>query len=101
MGDVPYLDVSATIDPNNGTTAIFILNRDLNKAHSVEINFQGNVPSRIANSRVLTGNDLKAVNSFQSPRNVAPQSFPKPTASGGKATVEVPPSSYTVLQWTL
>ena len=91
MGEVPYVDVAGTVDQQNGATTLFILNRDLASAHNVEVNFQGNGPSRVANSMVLTGNDLKASNSFESPQKVAPQSFSKPASSGGKATLEIPP----------
>jgi alpha-L-arabinofuranosidase len=99
MGDVPYVDIAGTVNSKDGTTTVFILNRDLNNPHGVEISFQGNGPSRVTNSMVLTGSDLKAFNSFQSPKNVAPQSFLKPSTVGGKATFEVPPRSYTVVQW--
>ena len=99
MGEVPYLDIAGTIDPQDGTIALFILNRDLTNAHSVEINFQENAPSQLVNSWVLTGTNLKAFNSFETPQNVAPQEFLKPASSGSKSTLEVPPRSYTVLQW--
>ena len=100
VGDVPYLDIAGTLDAKDGTTALFILNRDLNKSHRIEINFQGKAPSEVANAMVLTGNDLKAVNSFQAPENVAPQPFLKPSVRDGQAALEVPPRSYTVVQWT-
>jgi alpha-L-arabinofuranosidase len=48
---------------------------------------------------VLTGDDLKAVNSFQSPQKVAPQNFTKPTVSGSRTKFEVPARSYTVVQF--
>jgi len=93
------IDVAGTLDAQSGTTTLFILNRDLTNAHNVEVNFQGNGPSRVANSMVLTGNDLKAFNSFESPQKVSPQAFSKPVSSGGKATLEIPPRSYVVVQW--
>ena len=48
---------------------------------------------------VLTGTDLKASNSFDAPRRVVPQELPKPQTTGGHTRFEVPPSSYTVIQW--
>jgi alpha-L-arabinofuranosidase len=48
---------------------------------------------------VLTGSDLKAFNSFDFPKRVAPTDFAKPTTSGGHTKFEVPARSYTVLQW--
>ncbi len=99
MGEVPYMDVAGTLDAQSGTTTLFILNRDLTNAHNIEVNFQGNGPSRVANAMVLTGNDLKAFNSFESPQKVSPQAFSKPVSSTGRATLEIPPRSYAVVQW--
>ena len=44
-----------------------MLNRDLSKPHSVEINWQDKSPSGGLVSSVLTGSDLKAVNNFEAP----------------------------------
>ena len=98
MDPVPYMDVAATLDRNSGQTSLFILNRDLAKARQVEIVWEDNAPSRVVNSSVLTGDDLKAVNSFESPQKVQPQTFDKPTTSGGKTKFEVPARSYVLLQ---
>ena len=99
MDPVPYLDVAATLDKNNGQTSVFILNRDLAKARQIEIVWEDSVPGRVVNSSVLTGDDLKAVNSFDMPQKVQPQAFDKPSTSGGKTKLEVPARSYVLLQW--
>ena len=98
MDPVPYIDAAATLD-KNGQTSLFVLNRDLSKPRQVEIVWEDNAPSRAVNSWVLTGDDLKAVNSFESPQKVQPQPFSKPSASGGKATFELPARSYAMVQW--
>jgi len=98
MGDVPYLDAVATAD-QSGKVALFVLNRDLSKGHTVEINWQDKAPGKVLAANILTGNDLKAVNSFEAPTRVAPQAFDKPSTSGGKTKFEVPARSYTVIQW--
>ena len=33
MGQVPYLDAAGTVSPEDGKVSLFILNRDLAKAH--------------------------------------------------------------------
>jgi alpha-N-arabinofuranosidase len=99
MGDVPYLDVAGTSNPEDGKVTLFILNRDLSKAHAVEIAWQDRAPGRALNSSVLTGNDLKAFNSFDSPQRVTPQPADNPVTSGGQTRFEVPPRSYSVIQW--
>ncbi len=100
MGQVPYLDVAGTIDPGDGKVAIFVLNRDLSKPHVVEIDWQDKTPGQVLVSSVLSGTDLKAFNSFETPKHVAPQAFDKPSTTGGRTKFEVPARSYTVIQWS-
>ncbi len=99
MGQVPYVDAAGTLNSADGKVSLFILNRDLNKAHMVEINWQDKAPSQVLNSISLTGSDLKAINSFDAPKRVVPQTADKPSTSGGRTKFEVPARSYTVIQW--
>jgi len=99
MGDVPYLDVTGTTG-DDGKVSLFMLNRDLSRAHAVEVNWQDRAPSQVVASLVLTGDDLKASNSFDAPNRVAPQAFTKPSTSNGRTKFEVPARSYTVIQWS-
>ena len=98
MGQVPYLDVVGTM-AEDGKVSLFILNRDLAKARSFEVNWHDKAPGQVLASWVLTGDDLKAVNGFDAPRKVVPQALEKPTTSGGRSKVEVPARSYSVIQW--
>jgi alpha-N-arabinofuranosidase len=100
MEPVPYVDAAATLDPSNGQSSLFILNRDLSKPRQVEIVWEDNPPSRVLTSQVLTGDDLKATNSFDAPQRVQPRPADKPSLSGGRATLELPARSYTVVQWS-
>src|SRR5437868_398887 len=99
MGQVPFVDAAGTLNSQDGKVAIFILNRDLEKAHTVEINWQDKAPSQVTNSTTLTGGDLKAFNSFDAPKRVIPQTADKPSTSGGRTKFEVPARSYTVIQF--
>ena len=99
IGSVPYLDVAGTFSKENGNVSLFILNRDLAKAHEIDVLWQDAQPSRFLTATVLTGTDLKASNSFGAPRRVVPQDLGLPTTSGGHTRFEVPPGSYTVIQW--
>jgi len=99
IGQVPYLDVTATFSKENGNVSLFILNRDLSNSHEVDVVWEDAPPTRVLKSTVLTGSDLKAVNSFDSPTRVVPQDLNKPVTSGGHTKFEVPPRSYSVIQW--
>ena len=78
---------------------MFILNRDLSKARELEIVWQDSSTTRALKALVLTGNDLKAVDGFDAPRRVQPQPLDKPSTAGGRTKLELPPRSYTVMQW--
>jgi alpha-L-arabinofuranosidase len=64
----------------------------------VEIIWREALPERVLFSQVLTGADLKACNSFEDPKKVAPQPF-EPPKSGTKTEIQVPARSYTVIQF--
>ncbi|PYV68002.1 MAG: alpha-N-arabinofuranosidase [Acidobacteria bacterium] len=99
MDPVPYVDAAGTLNPENGQTSLFLLNRDLSKAREVEVVWEDNPGTRVVTSLVLTGNDLKAVNGFDAPQRVQPQSLDKPSTTGGRTRLELPPRSYSVIQW--
>src|SRR5579863_2377261 len=99
MGQVSHLDAIATYNPDDGKMALFLLNRDLSKPHQVEVNWEGKAGARLLASWVLTGDDLKAVNSFDAPNKVAPQAAEKPSGGAGRTILELPPHSYSVYQW--
>jgi alpha-L-arabinofuranosidase len=98
---VPHLDAAASHNPADGSVTLFILNRDLQKSHDVEVVWEDRQPSRVLTTSLLTGDDLKAVNSFQSPQRIAPQPFAKPATNNNRTKFEVPARSYTMLQWAL
>ena len=100
MGQVPYVDAVGTYSKEDGKTTVFILNRDLSKARQVELIWEDNAPGRVLTSLVLTGDDLKAFNTFESPQKVVPRNLEKPLMSAGRTRFEVPPRSYSVVQWT-
>jgi alpha-L-arabinofuranosidase len=101
MEKVPYVDVAGSYDSGEGKACLFVLNRDLSKSHEVELVWEDRAPASVTSSWLLTGDDLKASNSFAAPQRVAPQSFPKPATSGSRTKFEVPARSYAAIQWSL
>jgi alpha-L-arabinofuranosidase len=99
LDQAPHIDVAGARNSSDGSISLFVLNRDLAKAHDVEVVWEDQAPAKVLNASVLTGDDLKAVNSFQSPQKVAPQAFTKPSLSGSRTKFEVPARSYTVIQF--
>ena len=101
LGPVPYLDVIGTLSKETGNVALFILNRDLSNAREIDVTWEDAPPARVTTAMTLTGGDLKASNSFDNPRQVVPQDFGKPATTSGHSKFEVPPRSYTAIQWAM
>ncbi len=101
LDSVAYVDAAASYDKSDGKISLFILNRDLAKSHDVEVVWEDLDPTRVISASLLTGDDLKASNSFAAPQRIAPQRFTVPPTSGSKSKFEVPARSYTVIQWAL
>ena len=101
LDQVGHVDVAGSLDRGDGKLSLFILNRDLSKAHDVEVVWEDASPAGVISAFVLTGDDLKAANTFAAPLRVVPQSFAVPASSGGRTKFEAPARSYTVVQWSL
>ena len=94
---VPFLDVVATIDPQNGRVCLLMLNRDLESERELVLDWRDPTPTRVLACETLTGPDLKASNTFEQPAAVTPRPFDAP-AAGSRMTFKLPPRSYSVAQ---
>lgn len=100
-GVVPFVDVVATVDEPGRRAAVLLLNRDLERERTVALEWAADLtPARVLSCETLTGSDLKAVNSFEAPRRVAPQPLTAP-APGARMTMSLPPRSYTAVHLAL
>jgi alpha-N-arabinofuranosidase len=97
---VPYLDVVITVDAKANEAAAFMLNRDLENSREVTLDWKSPTPTKVIACETLTGTDLKAANTFDQPKKVAPVKFDAPKA-GASMTFKLPPVSYTVAQFGL
>jgi alpha-N-arabinofuranosidase len=92
---VPFVDVVATLDSENGQASVLMLNRDLDGEREIAVEWRDITPTRVLTCETLTGSDLKAFNTFDQPKRVVPQRVDAP-AAGGRMTFKLPPRSYTV-----
>jgi alpha-N-arabinofuranosidase len=92
---VPYLDVAATLDPQNGQVCVLMLNRDLDSERELTLDWRDMAPSRVLACETLTGPDLKAANTFEQPTRVVPRPL-DPPRPGSTMTFKLPPRSYSV-----
>jgi alpha-N-arabinofuranosidase len=94
---VPFLDVSATFDPQNGQACVLVLNRDLEAERELTLEWRDPTPTRVLICETLTGADLKTTNSFDQPGRVAPRPLAAPQPAS-RMTFKLPARSYSVIQ---
>jgi len=92
---VPFVDIAATLDAPSGQAAVLMLNRDTAGEREVALDWGEIRPARMLACETLTGPDLKAFNTFEQPRTVAPQRLDAPAAAS-RMTFKLPAGSYTV-----
>jgi alpha-N-arabinofuranosidase len=93
---VPFVDVVATYDASARRVAVFALNRDLSNERELALNFEDITPSAVLACETVTGADLKAFNTFESPNKVVATKLDAASA-GAKMSVKLPARSYTVI----
>lgn len=93
---VPFLDVTATVDAERSEACVLVLNRDLQSERELVLDWRDPTPTRVLAAETLTGRDLKAVNTFERPTLVAPQRLDAPQA-GARMTLKLPPASYSAI----
>jgi alpha-N-arabinofuranosidase len=94
--EVPFLDVVATYDAKEKRVSVFALNRDLANERELALSFDDISPSKVLACETVTGTDLKAFNTFESPNKVVMTKLDTAKA-GAKMSVKLPARSYTVV----
>jgi alpha-L-arabinofuranosidase len=92
---VPFVDVVATRDAQSRRASVLMLNRDLDAERELVLEWDDVAPTRVLACETLTGTDLKAVNTFDEARRVAPQRL-EASSPGTRMTFRLPARSYTV-----
>ena len=94
--EVPYLDVAITVDREKSEACVLVLNRDLESERELVLDWRDPTPKRVLACETLAGADLKAVNTFERPTQVAPQDLDAPQAAS-RMTLKLPAASYSVI----
>jgi alpha-L-arabinofuranosidase len=95
---VPVLDVSASFDAETNQGAVFLVNRSQAEAVTTEIVWQDGKDARIETAWQLSGSDPKAVNTWEDPHHLVAAKITVPTVDSSRATLTLPPLSFTVLK---
>ena len=92
--DVPMVDTAAVLQ-EDGSLAIFAVNRDLKEAAELECDFRAFGQFRSASHSVLHHDDVKAVNTENDPYQVMPRDVPISLKDG---KIVLPASSWNVIR---
>jgi alpha-N-arabinofuranosidase len=96
-GAVPVLDVSASFDSETQEGAVFLVNRSLTDTVTTDLVWQDGQALQIEKAWQLAGNDPKQVNSWDAPEQVVAKAMPVPIVEAGRASLNLPPLSFTML----
>jgi alpha-N-arabinofuranosidase len=96
-GAVSALDVSASYNPETEQGAVFLVNRSQIESILTDLIWQDGQSIRIDKAWQLTGSDPKAMNTWDAPERIIPRTIPVPTVDTARATIKLPPLSFTVL----
>ena len=95
---VPALDVSASYAADTEAGAIFVVNRSQTDTILTDIAWQDKNDVKIDTVWQLAGNDPKATNSWEAPDQVIAREIAAPAMANGRARINLPPLSFTVLK---
>ncbi|GAB6090578.1 arabinosylfuranosidase ArfA [Spirochaeta dissipatitropha] len=93
-GEVPYLDVSAVYNENNGELALFLINRSSVEAIDISVILDGFEEFSLSFHKIMTHEDHKAVNTKENPDNVAPSDGSGLSIKQGRLQGKVQPLSW-------
>ena len=94
---VSMLDVSASYDAETQKGAVFIVNRSEKDSVTTDFVWQDGKTVQIDKAWQLAGSDPKEVNSWEMPDRLVAIAISAPTVEAGRATLTLPPLSFTVL----
>jgi alpha-N-arabinofuranosidase len=93
---LPYLDASATLDPDRRTLSLSLVNRHRTEPIEVDVRLADAAVRAGGRAHVLEHDDPDAMNSPERPENVRPRSAAA-VVEGARFTYALPPHAYAVL----
>lgn len=95
---VPYIDATATMG-EDGSVTVFCVNRDMTEDFELEVDLRSFGELKPEEHILLHHDDVKAVNTEENPRNVAPCAGPGGVLKDGKAVIRIPALSWNVIRF--
>jgi alpha-N-arabinofuranosidase len=93
---VSALDVSASYDPGTGQGAVFIVNRGQKDSVTTDLIWQDGKTVQFGEAWQIAGTDPKQVNTWDASDQLVAQPLTAPSVDASRATVTLPPLSFSV-----
>ena len=94
--DVPFVDASVSFDDETGSLCAFLVNRSVDENMRVSVEIADREITGAGSVQVLSGNDPKLENTWESPNNVTPHSG-SAEVSNGALMVDIPKLGFAVV----
>ncbi len=98
-GHVPELATLSTFDENSGEFAFFVLNTNIDDDIELLLSIEEFGELQCIDQQVLSGDDLFAVNSFESPEKVIPKKQTSTQTSGTEFVLALAKASWTMVRF--
>ena len=98
-GPVPYIDASAILDGHQ--LKVFLTNRNSSETADVSIVLADGACVSRESAEILTGPDVKASNSFETPEVIKAKPYKAITIKDGQAHCKLPPLSFVAMTLNL
>ena len=95
---VPYIDGVATVDNENDSATIFMVNRCLDESITIEGDVRDYADYSVLKHIVLTHNDIMVGNTADSPDNVIPKLNGNASLKDGRLSATLPKASWNVIR---
>ena len=96
-GDVPVVDAVATHDADTGETSVFLVNRSLDEAITVDIDVSNLGAVSLGATHMIHDDDIHAANTLTDQNRVQLKTNDSASISEGTVTITLPPVSWTAL----
>lgn len=94
---IPALSATAS-KSENGTVNLTVTNLHAREAQEVTVHIRGKDIGDVSDARILTADEVDAINTFDNPENVAPAAFSDYEVDGNALTLRLPSKSVIVLR---
>jgi alpha-N-arabinofuranosidase len=99
FGEVPTIDVAATVDESAARACVFLVHRGASETLRTEVSFAGaKLPTKVIAAEQIWGLDPKAANTWDRPEVVTPRAVGAMPLKDGKFPIKLPPLSVTVVE---